>query len=314
MVKLAAVQQDQKEYRHRISGYKSGTMPSTQTNRRNNSTKNKKQPTLLSRTDIYSDAERRLSELEQVINDIEDYLAKAPEGKIHIVKSHGRIQYYLRKNPGDKSGRYMQKGDLVSISRYLQKSYNEKILKLLKQEAINLEKFLKCSDKYSNEIPKVYSNNFTEVKSLISPIDVDDGDYANWWLKESYDRKEIGDNVPCYETIRKERVRSKSELNIANALARFGVPYKYEHPLTLKNGMIIYPDFTVLNVKSRKEFYWEHRGMMDDREYARHSVARIKDYARDGIYTGKNLIITEETSTSPLGTNEIEAVIKAFLC
>ena len=252
-------------------------------------------------------------ELKRAIADIENSLAKAPEGKIHIVKSPGRIQYYLRKRPDDKSGQYMPKSDIARIRRYLQKSYDEKVLKLLKQEASKLEKYLKYSYQYSKQIPRVYSDNYSEVKALIEPIDISDEDYADMWREKTYEIKKIGDNVPCYETIRKERVRSKSELNIANTLERYGIPYKYECPLTLSNGMTIYPDFTVLNVRRRKVLYWEHRGMMDDREYARNSVMRIKTYAKEGIYVGKDLIITEETTSSPLGTNEIEGMIKAFL-
>ena len=82
--------------------------------------------------------------------------------------------------------------------------------------------------------------------------------------------------MPFYDTKRKERVRSKSELNIANMLDSYGVPYKYECPLKLKDGKVIYPDFTVINVKSRKVIYWEHRGMMDDKNYANMAVSRIK--------------------------------------
>ncbi len=109
-----------------------------------------------------------------------------------------------------------------------------------------------------------------------------------------------------------EPVRLKSELNIANALAVKGIPYKYECPLILKNGTRIHPDFTVLNVKERKQIYWEHRGMMDDKDYATRSVLRIKTYMKNGIVIGDQLIITEETSLNPLGTNEIDAIIKEF--
>lgn len=96
-------------------------------------------------------------------------------------------------------------------------------------------------------------------------------------------------------------------------LYHYKIPYKYECPLTLKNGFTIYPDFTVLNVKQRKEIYWEHRGMMDDREYIRNSVQRIKQLNKEGIMLGDNLIITEESLTSPLGTDEIKMIIKKYL-
>lgn len=49
--------------------------------------------------------------------------------------------------------------------------------------------------------------------------------------------------------------------------------------------------------------------MMDEKDYARNSVSRIKTYLKNGYYLGNDLIITEETSASPLGTDEIDAVI-----
>ena len=68
----------------------------------------------------------------------------------------------------------------------------------------------------------------------------------------------------------------------------------------------------VLNVTKRKVIYWEHRGMMDDREYAKHTVSRLKDYMKNDIYLGDNLIITEETSSLPLTTSEIMKVVQHF--
>ena len=67
-----------------------------------------------------------------------------------------------------------------------------------------------------------------------------------------------------------------------------------------------------MDVKKRKEIYWEHRGMMDDREYARQAVFKMKSMMNAGIVIGKNLIITEETSANPLGTNEIDKMIAEY--
>ncbi len=60
-----------------------------------------------------------------------------------------------------------------------------------------------------------------------------------------------------YRTEKGELVRSKSEMNIANALFRTEIPYKYECPLTLNDGRVIYPDFTVLDVYNRRLVCWE---------------------------------------------------------
>ena len=38
---------------------------------------------------------------------------------------------------------------------------------------------------------------------------------------------------------------------------KHNVPYHYEAPLYLKGRGIIHPDFTVLNIRTRQEYYWE---------------------------------------------------------
>ncbi|MCR5767318.1 MAG: hypothetical protein K6G45_02370 [Lachnospiraceae bacterium] len=242
----------------------------------------------------------------------ESVLEKAPPGKIHISKTSYGVQYYLRSESSERTGKYIQKSEMAMIKQYLQKFYDEKILKLVTEEIQALKKFLTKSENVINKIQRTYSALPVEAKELIIPVDVSDEDYAQSWLKEPYEGKPIPDYLPFLETKRKERVRSKSELIIANALADRGIPYKYECPLQLSSGATIYPDFTVLDVKRRQLLYWEHRGMMDDKEYAKNSVQRLKAMMKEDLYIGKNLIITEETSTNPLETNEIHRIIKKF--
>ncbi len=268
---------------------------------------------LIKPTDIHEEARRRYEELKKIKAEKEAALSKMPEGSIHVVRNRMEVQYYLRTEPTDKSGKYIPKRETSKIRYYLQKSYDEKVLKLLNIEIHSLEKYLIKSDGNAEIIRSLYSKNPNEVKNFIKPVDISDEDFSRQWAEIPYMAKEIADYVPLYETKRKERVRSKSELNIANMLAAFGVPYKYECPLKLANGTVIYPDFTILDVKNRKEIYWEHRGMMDDKDYAKQAVLRLKMLMKNGIYLGKNLIITEETSVNPLGTDEIEAVIKGIL-
>ncbi len=267
---------------------------------------------MLRQTDLYEEAKRRYQELLNARQELENSSVKALPGKIHIVSSAKRTQFYLREESSDKSGKYISKSDEGTIKQYLQKAYNEKALKLLNLEVSNLEKLLKHSEEINKKVQDLYSDNPNEVKKYIVPIDVSDDEYANMWANKSFIGKAYNDELPYYETDNKERVRSKSELNIANALYKYGIPYKYECPLRLSNGKVIFPDFTILDIKARKEVYWEHRGMMDDRQYATDSVMRIKTLMKNGVYLGKNLIITEETSTNPLGTDEIEMMIKKY--
>ena len=114
-------------------------------------------------------------------------------------------------------------------------------------------------------------------------------------------------------TTKEEKVRSKSEVIIANMLNTKGIPYHYEFPVKINSSLTIYPDFLCLNKRTRQEFYWEHCGMMDDSGYSRELVKRLALYAQKNIIPGKNLILTMETREQPLNTKDVERVIDALL-
>ena len=152
---------------------------------------------------------------------------------------------------------------------------------------------------------------------LIHPVRTPDSLYVQEWQAVSYKGKDFSAELPEYLTARGERVRSKSENIIADTLLRLKVPYRYEYPINLKtkNGerLTLYPDFTCLNLRTRKELYWEHFGMMDNSEYSEHAVQKLRLYEQNGIVSGKNLIITTETATLPINTKQIELLAKSYL-
>ena len=110
-----------------------------------------------------------------------------------------------------------------------------------------------------------------------------------------------------------ERVRSKSEVIIADALERSGIPYKYECPRELSDGgQRVYPDFTCLNLRTRKEVLWEHLGMMDNPEYASMAVKKFSSYLKNGFVLGVNLIVSMECSDKPLNQTEVRKIIQGI--
>lgn len=260
-------------------------------------------------TDLYTEASRRLGELSALYERKKKSLSRMPRGTLYVRKNKKRVQYYLLLEGKET---YLRKEDEGRIKLYLQKSYDEKILRLLGKEIAALTTFLNKQPNATAAIQMAYSSNPQEIKSCIVPIDLSDEEYAEQWKGQPYETKANDKEACIFLTERGEKVRSKSELNIANALHRHGIPYRYECLLVLNNGMKIYPDFTVLDIVKRRLVYWEHRGMMDDKEYAEHAVARLKDYAKNNIRLGKNLIITEETRRQPLGMDEIGSLIQEY--
>ena len=77
--------------------------------------------------------------------------------------------------------------------------------------------------------------------------------------------------------------------------------------------LIAAPDFNCLNVRSRKDYYWEHLGMMGDAGYANNNIRKIEKYALAKDFDESRLILTFETDKHPLNTKIIEAKIKRYL-
>lgn len=244
---------------------------------------------------------------------MQSYLAKAPDGKISIKKQKGHTKYYLRMEGKDRHGTYLSKKNEEKIKKYLQKSYDEKVLIQIGQEIQSLQRLLKKAPQIRGQLQEIYLSYPQDARERIEAIELPDLEYAQRWARMEYIPKRDKMEKFPFLTQQQEYVRSKSELMIADALYRRNIPYRYECPLRLYNSHVIYPDFTILNVKRRKVIYWEHRGMMDDPDYAYHTVGRLRDYQRSKIYLGRDLIITEETAHRPLGTQEIMDMICTYI-
>lgn len=74
------------------------------------------------------------------------------------------------------------------------------------------------------------------------------------------------------------KVRSKSEVFIAEKLYENKIEFKYETPLTA-DGKTYYPDFTIYFGKNA--IYWEHFGMLSDETYAQKTDLKIKWYQKN---------------------------------
>ena len=117
-------------------------------------------------------------------------------------------------------------------------------------------------------------------------------------------------------TERGNLVRSKSELDIADALFARDIEYAYEQPLVLPNDRTRYPDFTITDHARGTTFYWEHLGLLDDpgyrsrweRKRAEYLEAGIKPHA-DGGGTDGTLIETRGRLDSAAIGSVIDGVI-----
>ena len=255
--------------------------------------------------------EERAKVLLQLKRDKEKALQKAPEGTLRINTHDGRIQYYHRVEHNNSAGLYIPKKKSSLIHKLAQKDYDQKILRAVDKELGAIKKYY---DNYPDiTAEQVYSKLHEERQKLVNPIEDTEEKYIQKWETVQYVGKVIDESIPEFYTAKNERVRSKSELIIADLLTKENVPYRYEYPIYLKGVGPVYPDFMVLNVKTRTEFYWEHFGMMDDSSYLEKALHKIEMYEQNGIFPGEKLLITCETRTSPLNQRNIMNLIQHYL-
>ena len=256
----------------------------------------------------------RIKTLDLLISRLRDCIAKHAEGDLVIYRERGYVRFY-QSFPGSKQ-KYLSKADYETVESLAQKQYEQKLLDAALEErkllADCLAQLTEIEPKGTNHVLDSLDES---IRGCIVPdISTDDG-YAKQW-KEKKVRHQQRTERHRIETLGGDFVRSKSEALIADRLFTAGIPYRYEQLLLLDGGFEptrYYPDFTILNKRTRKVFYWEHLGLLGNDEYCRDNLKKLDDYMAAGIIQGKNLILTYECDGWPLLTTRVNQLIDLFL-
>ncbi len=257
------------------------------------------------------DLKETKSYYESIISKSKEMLKRpCPDGNLRVDASKSPKQYYLITNPKDTLGKYIRKKDLNIATSIAQRDYNQKVFDCASKWQNWLEKVIRTYP--SADLVDVYNASSARVP-LFEPYEVPDEAFVKAWESVEYQGHDFNDDSAEIYTEKGERVRSKSEKIIADKLNLRNIPYRYEYPLTLKNGKIIYPDFTILNPRTRKEFYLEHLGLMDNIDYCNTAIFKINSYARNGIVLGDNLFSTMESHEIPLDTLQLDKILEVIM-
>ena len=285
--------------------------------------------------------EKRLAELQKLFTKKMKSYEKTPQGRIRISQNGGHPEYYLVTERGSLRGKYLPHSQENLARQLAQKDYVARLIKLLQNEITALQIYLKQTDQ-GRAIPELYNSLCPARRALITPVTLTDDQYATSWQKDSWTGRPFSPDAPLLYTARGERVRSKSEVIIADTLFRHKIPYRYEFPLTLRRSseapfhsdfdklnhcisgsgnhttaigdtVTLHPDFLCLNTRTRAEFFWEHFGLMDDPTYSKNTTGKLRLYTENGILPGRNLIITMETKTEPPTAQVLEKLIAEYL-
>lgn len=264
----------------------------------------------INKTTIDDVLKGRLIELNTNVNTIKKRLCMYPKAKLKVRKNKSDYSYYAI-DPETQKIKYIRKDNIKQAQIIAQRDYEQNYLRIAEKEISDLERIV--AKNYSAEIKNCYSKIHEGRKKLVHPFEILDEDYIKQWIINPYIPKSFMESdVTAYYTEKGERVRSKSEVIIANMLKALNIPYKYECPLQLGN-IIVYPDFTILDVKDRQEKYLEHFGMMGDLDYVNNMMLKITTYEQNNIFLGERLLCTFESANRPLNIAVLKNKLTVFV-
>ena len=256
----------------------------------------------------------RVDELDSVIKNLVKRVNAAPSGQLSISPHHGKYQFFHVTPETGAKGKFITKENLSLARSLAQRDYEKKSLGILENLSKELNRCLKKCSEF--EIEQLWDSLHPARRELVEPIALTDAEFLKRWRAVDYKPKSFDASVPTLQTANGERVRSKSEVIIADTLQRFEIPYRYEFPYTMKQGnrrIVVHPDFTCLSRRTRQEFIWEHFGLVDDVDYAENMVNKIDLYQDNGIVAGKNFLMTMETREKPLSSKNVARLVREFL-
>lgn len=265
-------------------------------------------------SNIIEELNNELISINTQITKCERKLKPATTDRIQVSTTHKKYNqyFYLSSDEnGTRQKKLLKKSELQIAQSIIQQDYYRDLLaELIKQQKV-LSNFL---SKYNpNSAFDIYDKQCTGRQKMISPMVAPIDDYIKQWLDKHPGSQNPFNTESTAETNRHEIVKSKSEKIIADYFDKLDLVYVYETKVVLPNGYCIYPDFTILNKRTRETFYWEHLGLLGDLNYSVSQWKKVGEYESIGIELGKNLIISYEITKDHLNMRFIDHKIKNYL-
>ena len=105
------------------------------------------------------------------------------------------------------------------------------------------------------------------------------------------------------------KMRSLSEVLIANYLISLGITFVYELPLT-HHGKTIYPDFTILSpIDNKTVIIIEHQGAMEDEKYQGKYIRSLLFYLQTDLVPNKDVFFTYNHLNRKLDLRQIDCIL-----
>lgn len=258
---------------------------------------------------------KQLNLLQKNISRLEASLRALPDGNL-ICTRNGSKGQYVRWYANTGNGlRYLSKKERELAKKLAQRKYlSLELAKLIKQlEHLTDPEFIRNQNIYSEKICALTSDS-SPYAGLLADYskDFQVGAFTpDIWQNASFPTNPSHPEHLLHKSLSGEKLRSKSEVIIANALFMNHIPYRYECELLL-GEVSLFPDFTILHPVTHEVFYWEHFGLMNNPDYRNNASQKLRLYLENQIYPSERLITTFESDTLPLDSGKIQHLIEQY--
>lgn len=219
--------------------------------------------------------------------------------------------YYWKKKVNDKYiEQYLGTEENPIVQRLKKKKYLQITIKTIDKNLEAIERFIKKYKPYdpisiSKEMPLAYKippDSLFSMMGFINP--------KGW--NQKYTRNNMFSEYLTQTTDKGDKVRSKSEVIIANALSANNILFRYECNHKVGNVWVS-PDFKILLTRENRIVIWEHFGRPDNPEYMENALKKIKLYIDNGYVLWHDLIITFEDKDGSLDSSIVSKIIETCL-
>lgn len=244
--------------------------------------------------------EKMLAEYEEKLLSANNEMQKLPDGRLSCVMRKGKLTFFQVRNIGGKRIRKSINKDTKRIEELARKKYLEEEIDMLKSNIKAARLFLDnyedvSVDNILGKLPKAIRGKCFA------------GNNEETWANQPYPQSTYMPQGKTHTTTKGLKVRSKSELLIAEKLYEHDVQFRYEQLLNI-NGIDFAPDFTIRTEEGRL-IYWEHCGLTSNKKYMEKHRWKLSIYEEAGIVPWDNLIITYDDKQGILNLSIIESEI-----
>lgn len=258
--------------------------------------------------DMNAELRPLVTRIRKRIEIVEREVAGAPRGRLAQERKNGRDTLLVETyDKGKRRRRYLTKNpELASalVRRDLLKAELDALLLNYKLMSVSAEKAADYD--IDAEMLKIKKRMSAVTDELLHMALAQGG--GNDWESAEYEMLDYKPQERKHTTSRGLKVRSKSELLIAEKLYEYGLPFRYEQVIHF-DGIDLAPDFTIRRADG-KLFYWEHEGLTDKVDHMRWQKRKAELYASIGIVPWNNYIVTYDNEDGEIDLREVEAQIR----